>query len=137
MGRTLQSRAAEILYGKAGIFDRPRQKQPRPQGDTVRGRLRRPSRDTRKLADLISIGPAMLRDFELLGIGSVAQLARQNPQRLYDKLGRVARQHQDICVLDTFRAAVAQARNPRLAVEKCKWWWWSKKRKQRRNEGMK
>src|SRR5258708_1993990 len=68
----------------------------------------------RQLGDLISIGPAMLRDFELLGIRSVAQLARQNPQQLYAKLGRVARQHQDICVLDTFCAAVAQAKNPRL-----------------------
>lgn len=83
----------------------------------------------RQLGDLISIGPAMLRDFELLGIRSVAQLARQNPRRLYEKLGRVARQHQDICVLDTFYAAVAQAKNPRLPVEKCQWWYWSKKRK--------
>ena len=84
---------------------------------------------TRQLADLISIGPAMLRDFELLGIHSVAQLARQNPQRLYERLGRVARQHQDICVLDTFCAAVAQARDPRLPAEKCQWWYWSRKRK--------
>jgi hypothetical protein len=92
------------------------------------------ARTNRQLTDLISIGPAMLRDFELLGIRSVAQLARQNPQRLYDKLGRVAGQHQDICVLDTFCAAVAQARNPKLAVEKCQWWYWSRKRKQRGNE---
>jgi hypothetical protein len=83
----------------------------------------------RQLGDLISIGPAMLRDFELLGIHSVAQLARQNPHRLYEKLGRVARQHQDPCVLDTFCAAVAQAKNPRLAAEKCEWWYWSRKRK--------
>jgi nucleotidyltransferase/DNA polymerase involved in DNA repair len=85
----------------------------------------------RKLGDLISIGPAMLRDFELLGIRSVAQLAKQDPHAIYEKLGRVAKQHQDICVLDTFCAAVAQARNPRLAAEKCEWWWWSEKRKQR------
>jgi hypothetical protein len=83
----------------------------------------------RQLGDLISIGPAMLRDFELLGIRSVTQLARQNPRRMYEKLGRVARQHQDICVLDTFCAAVAQARNPRLPAEQCQWWYWSKKRK--------
>jgi nucleotidyltransferase/DNA polymerase involved in DNA repair len=86
-------------------------------------------RESRRLGDLISIGPAMLRDFELLGVRSVGQLARQNPEKLYRKLGRVAKQHQDICVLDTFRAAVAQARNPRLPVEKCQWWWWSEKRK--------
>src|SRR5271168_314567 len=88
----------------------------------------------RQLGDLISVGPAMLRDFELLGIRSVAQLAKQNPERMYEKLGRVARQHQDICVLDTFCAAVAQARNPRLAVEKCQWWWWSEKRKKEKKE---
>ena len=83
----------------------------------------------RQLADLISIGPAMLRDFELLGIRSVAQLARRNPRRLYEKLGRLAGQHLDICVLDVFCAAVAQARNSRLPAEQCQWWYWSSKRK--------
>jgi hypothetical protein len=92
---------------------------------------------TRELADLISIGPAMLRDFELLGIRSVAELAKQDPQQMYKKLGRVARQHQDICVLDVFCAAVAQARNPQLAAEKCRWWWWSEKRKKRSKDAKK
>jgi len=87
----------------------------------------------RQLGDLISIGPAMLRDFERLGIRNVAQLARQNPQRMYEKLGRAAGQHQDICVLDTFCAAVEQAWNPRLPAEQCQWWYWSRKRKQRNN----
>jgi nucleotidyltransferase/DNA polymerase involved in DNA repair len=86
-------------------------------------------RNRREIKDLISIGPAMLRDFKLLGIRSVAQLAKQDPKMLYDKLGRVAKQHQDICVLDTFAAAVAQAKNPRLPTEQCQWWWWSRKRK--------
>ena len=86
---------------------------------------------TRRLAELISIGPAMLRDFELLGIRSVAQLAQQNPQRLYARLSRATGQRQDPCVLDAFCAAVAQARNPRLPAEKCQWWYWSKRRKQR------
>ena len=87
---------------------------------------------TRKLGDLISIGPAMLRDFEQLGIRSVAQLARQDPQRMYKRLSHLAGQRQDPCVLDTFCAAVAQARNPRLPTEKCQWWYWSRKRKARR-----
>jgi hypothetical protein len=85
----------------------------------------------RKLGDLISIGPAMLRDFELLGIGSVTELARQNPQRMYEKMERATGQRQDPCVLDTFCAAVAQAKNPRLEAEKCQWWWWSRRRKKR------
>jgi len=90
-------------------------------------------KEERELKDLISIGPAMLRDFELLGIRSVKQLAKQDAKKLYAKLGRVAKQHQDICVLDTFEAAVAQAKNLRLAVEKCQWWWWSEKRKKERS----
>ena len=92
-------------------------------------RGRNQSQTTRQLGDLISIGPAMLRDFELLEIRSVAQLARQDPQRMYEKLGRMAGQRQDPCVLDTFCAAVAQAKNPRLPAEKCVWWYWSRKRK--------
>lgn len=89
---------------------------------------------TRRLGDLISIGPAMLRNFELLGIRSVAELARQNPQRMYKKMERATGQRQDPCVLDTFSAAVAQAKNPRLAAEKCPWWWWSRSRKKRSKE---
>ena len=85
---------------------------------------------TKNLGELVSIGSAMLRDFEILGICSVAQLAKQDPEKMYAKLGRVAREHQDICVLDVFRAAVAQARDPRLPAEQCQWWYWSRKRKQ-------
>lgn len=87
---------------------------------------------TRHLADLISIGPAMLRDFEMLGIRSVAQLAKQNPERMYERLNHATGQRQDPCVLDTFCAAVAQARNPRLPAEQCQWWYWSRKRKSAR-----
>ena len=86
---------------------------------------------TRELGDLISIGPAMLKDFEMLGIRSVEELARRDPQRMYERMERLTGQRQDPCVLDTFCAAVAQAKNPRLPAEKCQWWWWSKKRKQR------
>jgi hypothetical protein len=85
--------------------------------------------DSRKLSDLISVGPAMLRDFQILGVRTVPQLARRNPERLYESLCRVAPQHQDICCLDVFRAAVAQARDPQLPVEKCQWWFWSRDRK--------
>jgi predicted RecB family nuclease len=83
----------------------------------------------RRLDDLISVGPAMLRDFEMLGIRSVKQLAKQEAKKMYGKLEKLTGQHQDICLLDTFEAAVAQARNPRLPVEKCEWWYWSRKRK--------
>jgi hypothetical protein len=83
----------------------------------------------RRLKDLVSVGPAMLRDFQILGIDSVAQLAGQEPGRLYKELCRRTSQQQDICCLDVFTAAVAQARNPSLPPEQCQWWYWSRKRK--------
>jgi hypothetical protein len=83
----------------------------------------------RELRDLISVGPAMLRDFELLGVRTMAQLAREDPRRMYRKLCRITGEHQDVCVLDVFCAAVAQARDPLLQPEKCQWWYWSRRRK--------
>jgi hypothetical protein len=91
--------------------------------------IKRTTKNPRELRDLISIGPAMVRDFKLLGVDSVAALARQDPESLYKKLCRVTGQRQDVCVLDTFLAAVAQARNPRLPAEQCQWWYWSRLRK--------
>lgn len=85
--------------------------------------------EERRLQDLISVGPAMCRDFEMLGIRSVAELAKQDPRKLYDKLCRKTGTRQDPCVLDVFHAAIAQARNPKLPAEQCQWWWWSRVRK--------
>ena len=45
--------------------------------------------ETRQLRDLVSVGPAMLKDFELLGISSVAQLRRRSPRRMYQELCRL------------------------------------------------
>jgi hypothetical protein len=87
------------------------------------------STQPRLLQNLISVGPAITRDFELLGVRSVAQLARRNPEKLYEGLCRVTGRSQDICCLDVFRAAVAQARNPFLPAEQCQWWYWSRRRK--------
>jgi hypothetical protein len=85
--------------------------------------------DQRQLRDLISVGPAIERDFHMLGVRSVPQLAKQDPQKLYSQLERLTGTRQDPCVLDVFRAAVAQARNPRLPAQQCQWWYWSRKRK--------
>lgn len=83
----------------------------------------------RKLGDLVSVGPATVRDLHALGIRSVAQLARSKPEALYNKLNRLRGRRQDPCCLDVFSAAVAQARNPALPSEKCVWWYWSQQRK--------
>jgi predicted RecB family nuclease len=87
------------------------------------------TRERRELRDLISVGPAILRGFEMLGIQTIAKLVRHNPRRMYETLCRIKRQNIDICCLDVFTAAVAQARNPMLPAERCQWWYWSRKRK--------
>ena len=89
----------------------------------------------RRLEDLVSVGPAMVRDFELLGIHSVSQLSRRSPERMYEKLCKITGQAQYLCCLDVFRAAVAQAQNPRLPAEKCEWWYWSRLRKAQDAQG--
>ena len=83
----------------------------------------------RRLGDLVSVGPAMVLDFNLLGIHTVAQLSRRNPEKLYEKLCEITGQAQDVCCLDVFRAAVAQAQNPRLPATQCQWWYWSRQRR--------
>jgi len=85
----------------------------------------------RRLEDLTSVGRAFMRDFDLLGIRRIEQLSRRNPEKLYEKLCDLKGQPQDICCLDVFRAAVAQAKNPRLPAEQCQWWYWSRLRKAR------
>ena len=93
--------------------------------------LKKQKADERKFQDLFSVGPAIERDFQMMGIRSVAELAKQNPKKMYDKLCKLTGQRQDPCVLDTFEAAVAQAVNPRLPAQKCQWWYWSRIRKAR------
>jgi hypothetical protein len=85
----------------------------------------------RRLQELVSVGPATLRDFEVLGIHSVAQLAGQDAAGLYERLCRLTGEQVDICCLDVLRAAIAQAGDPWLPAEQCQWWYWSRKRKAR------
>lgn len=85
--------------------------------------------ETRSLKDLRGIGRAMLADFAMLNIAGVEQLAAADPGQLYERLCILTGTRQDPCVLDTFRCAVAQARNPELPPEQRDWWWWSRQRK--------
>ncbi len=82
----------------------------------------------KKLGDLQGIGKSMLKDFELLGVKSVADLARKNGDSLYRMLEKKTGSRQDPCVLDVFRCAVAQAGDGQLPSEQCNWWWWSRER---------
>ena len=82
----------------------------------------------RKLKDLHGIGKKMLLDLALLGVKSVSDLARCDGHALYKALEKKTGARQGPCVLDTFRCAVAQARDRQLPGDQCNWWWWSRRR---------
>lgn len=85
--------------------------------------------DARQLKELRGIGRKMLEDFSLLGVGSVTQLKSEDAQTLYDRMCELTGTRQDPCVLDTYRCAIEQARNPNLPEEQRDWWYWSRVRK--------
>lgn len=87
------------------------------------------SLESRRLEDLVSVGPATVKDFHILGITAVEQLKNQSADGLYGALCQKTAVQHDICCLDVFSCAIAQAINPALPKEECKWWFWSKKRK--------
>src|SRR5438270_78783 len=88
-----------------------------------------PVTDNRRLRDLRGVGKRMLEDFDRLGVKSVRQLKQEDAQKLYEKMCHLTKTRQDPCVLDVYRCAIEQARNPRLAEEKKDWWYWSRLRK--------
>jgi hypothetical protein len=83
----------------------------------------------RQLKDLRGIGKKMLEDFDQLGIKSVNQLKSRDADRLYLRMCEISGVRQDPCVLDTYRCAIEQARNPNLPDEQKDWWYWSRVRK--------
>ena len=90
------------------------------------------SKDTRQLADLRSVGPATVADFRKLGITRVEQLKGRDPKKLYDRICKLTGQKQDICVLDVFQCAIAQAEDPNLPRAHRNWFYWSRVRKNQR-----
>lgn len=48
---------------------------------------------------------------------------------MYDRICELTGTRHDPCVLDTYRCAVEQARNPELPKEQTDWWFWSRVRK--------
>jgi len=85
--------------------------------------------DNRKLTDLVSVGPATAADFEDLGITEVGQLVDRDAGELFEQLQILKGKRLDPCCLDVFRAAIEQARDPKLPEKKKYWHYWSKVRK--------
>ena len=90
-----------------------------------------PRPGVKELSNLRNIGKAMLADFALLGITSVQQLARQDADEIYSRLCVITGACHDLCVHDTFAAAIHQAKTG----EALNWWAFTPLRKERQKSG--
>ena len=77
-----------------------------------------------ELQSIPGIGPSLARDLCALGVRRIADLARRDPERLYQRLNRLSGSRQDPCVLYAFRCAVYFARTARPRPDLLKWWNW-------------
>ncbi|MDD3213723.1 MAG: helix-hairpin-helix domain-containing protein [Eubacteriales bacterium] len=80
--------------------------------------------DLRKIP---GIGKSIEQDLIAIGYDSVASLAGQSPEDLYQKSGLRKGVQEDRCLLYVFRLAVYYAENDEHASEKLKWWYWKDK----------
>jgi hypothetical protein len=77
------------------------------------------------LQTIPNIGPSLAKDLYALGYREPADLRKQDPQAMYDRLCEQTGSRQDPCVLDTFMAAVHYADTG----EAKKWWEFTPERK--------
>ena len=82
-----------------------------------------------KLTDLVSVGPAIGRDLNKLGIIQPEQLKGQDASELYARLQVIRCQPLDPCCREVFQAAIAQVENPDLPHDQKQWFYWSGVRK--------
>ena len=81
-----------------------------------------------ELQQLPGVGPSIALDLRSLGIRSIRDLARRDPERLYARLCEQTGERQDPCVLYTFRCAVYAARTEAPDVSLLKWSAWKGRR---------
>lgn len=81
-----------------------------------------------ELFSLMNVGPAIYKDLEILGIGSIQQLSKEDPDELYARLQQLTGQRHDPCVWDVFAAIIHEAKTG----EKTPWWQWTSVRKRKK-----
>ena len=77
-----------------------------------------------ELQQLPGVGKSIAQDLRQLGVRSIRDLSRRNPERLYRQLCDLTGERQDPCVLYTFRCAIYAARTRTPDPELMKWWAW-------------
>ena len=77
-----------------------------------------------ELQRLPGVGPSIAGDLRSLGVKSIRDLSRRDPERLYTRLCDLTGERQDPCVLYVFRCAVYASRTTGPKPELLKWWNW-------------
>ncbi len=78
----------------------------------------------RELQTIPGVGKTVARDLWNLGVRRVADLRRQDPERLYTRLCKLQNAQVDRCMLYVMRCAVYFASTSRPKPELLKWWKW-------------
>jgi hypothetical protein len=81
-----------------------------------------------ELFSLMNVGPATYKDLEILGITSIQQLSKEDPDELYARIQQVTGHRHDPCVWDVFAAIIHEAKTG----EKTSWWRWTLVRKRKK-----
>jgi predicted flap endonuclease-1-like 5' DNA nuclease len=133
--RANKSVSINLLYGLVGALDdchwRDVQRERKLELLNAIEECERTNPEESGLSDLRNIGKAMLKDFEMLGIASVQQLAKCKADKLYAKIQTLTGTRHDPCVWDTYAAAIHQAKTG----EALAWWDFTKVRKEREAKG--
>lgn len=79
------------------------------------------------LTDLPNVGPAIAKDFEILGVSKPGDLIGADPLELYKSLCAATGSRHDPCVLDVFMSVAHFLSGGRAKP----WWGFSEERKRR------
>jgi len=78
----------------------------------------------KELQTIPGIGPSISQDLWDLGIRSIADLKKKDPEKLHLQLCQLRGSSIDRCVLYVFRCAAYYASEPDHNPELLKWWNW-------------
>ena len=81
----------------------------------------------KELQHIPGVGKQISQDLYNLGIRSIKDLKKQDPESLYQKLCCIQQKVIDRCMLYVLRCAVYYASTNNHDPEKLKWWHWGDK----------
>jgi nucleotidyltransferase/DNA polymerase involved in DNA repair len=81
----------------------------------------------KELQKIPGIGKACAPDLYHIGIRKIADLEKQNPALLYNRLNTITGVIHDVCMLYTFRCAVYFASEKKHEKKRLDWWYWKNK----------